>query len=159
MSSVFGPMSTTSRTTGRPGSRSPSSPRTTRPQRRPVCHHSSDYTAGTRYSSATSRHPPPLTKAGPPPAQPIRGDCRPPPAYAICRSPCRLPLRTISACLLEPATVRAVGRRGRTSHSPTKGPSPYICVCVFLYFYSSTCGPKGHSSSLPLFGGNGGFFT
>ena len=123
-------MSTTSRTTGRPGSRSPSSPRTTRPQRRPVCHHSSDYTAGTRYGSATSRHPPPLTKAGPPPAQPIRGDCRPPPAYVICRSPCRLPLRTVPVCLLEPAMIRAVGRRAEQA---TRRPKDRVRICVYAY--------------------------
>ena len=30
--------------------------------------------------------------------------------------------------------------------------------CVILYFYTATCGPKGHGSGLPLPRGNGGFF-
>ena len=32
-----------------------------------------------------------------------------------------------------------------------------ICLCVISYFYTATCGPKGHGSGLPLPGGNGGF--
>ena len=41
----------------------------------------------------------------------------------------------------------------------TSGSKPILPrVCVILYFYTATCGPKGHGSGLPLPRGNGGFF-